>query len=158
MLIPSLRQPDQRDLKWKTMGIMIILVLSGTIVIYKTTSDDMVTYNNKMMEFSVMEETALEIYKLTNELSNEQILAKIKNNGIEEWNKAIKLIDGLDVLDLPENIIHKNKVLKEYCQLRILSYELISKAVAENSAAYDGQLEDYNKQIEAKIESLKNIE
>lgn len=44
--------------------------------------------------------------------------------------------------------------MKEYCELRIKSYELLYKAISEDTDQYKTQIEDFNAQIEAKIEEL----
>ena len=46
--------------------------------------------------------------------------------------------------------------MKEYCQLRVGQYELMYKAIKEDTNKYDGQIVDYGKTIEAVLLSLKN--
>ena len=48
----------------------------------------------------------------------------------------------------------KNKKLIQYCDLRIKSYELIYKAIAENTENYKLEIENYDKQIEAIVREL----
>ena len=48
----------------------------------------------------------------------------------------------------------KNKKLIEYCDLRIKCYELIYKAIAENTENYKVEIENYDKQIEAIVKDL----
>src|SRR5690606_25569572 len=97
---------------------------------------------------------ALEIYNLPKNTPTDELLYEIKDRGIYYWNESIKLIDSLDNLDLPLEIKTKNKLLKEYCELRIKSYELLYKAISEDTDQYRTQIEDYNQQIDAKIKEL----
>jgi len=57
-------------------------------------------------------------------------------------------------LDLPLDITTKNRLLKEYCEIRIKSYELLYKAIAEDTQQYKTQIEELNHQLDAKIKEL----
>lgn len=70
------------------------------------------------------------------------------------WNENIKLLDSFKDLDLPSEIKNRNRILREYCELRIKSYELLYKAVSEDTDQYQQQLEVYDNQINAKIKEL----
>ena len=101
-----------------------------------------------------MEAMALEVYNLPPNTPNDKILYGIKDRGIYHWNENIKLIDSFEDLNLPVEIRIKNKLLKEYCELRIKSYELLYKTISQDTDQYRTQIEDYNKQIESKINEL----
>lgn len=152
--IPSLLKPDEKRLKLGTVGLVIILMLISVFVVYKKLPNDIGTYDKKMKEFISMEATALSIYNMPQDTPNDKILSDIKNKGIYHWNESIKLIDNFEHLDLPLEIKTRNSLLKQYCELRIKSYELLYKAVDEDSDQYNAQMEDYNKQIEAKIKEI----
>ena len=57
-------------------------------------------------------------------------------------------------LDLPSTIKARNSILEEYCQLRIKSYELIYKAINEETDKYDHEIFNYNQKIEAILTQL----
>ena len=153
-LIPSLKKPNENKLKYTTIGLLTVTILVSSFVVYKKMPNDIVTYDNKIKEFVSMEAMALEVYNLPPNTPNDKILYGIKDRGIYYWNENIKLIDSFKNLDLPLEIRTKNRLLKEYCELRIKSYELLYKAIAEDTDQYKTQIEDYNKQIEAKIKEL----
>jgi rhomboid protease GluP len=50
----------------------------------------------------------------------------------------------------------KNGQLKQYCELRIKSYELMYMAIDEGNTKYKTQLEYYNKQIGKLINKIVN--
>ena len=153
-LIPSLKEPDESKLKFRTIGLLTALILISSFVVYKKMPNDLGTYDKKIKEFVSMEAMALEVYNLPQNTPNDKILYEIKDIGIYYWNENIKLIDGFKDLDLPLEIRTKNRLLKEYCELRIKSYELFYRAISEGTDQYKTQIEDYNKQIEAKIKEL----
>ena len=57
-------------------------------------------------------------------------------------------------MSIPEVLHAKNKKLIKYCDLRIKSYELIYKSIAENTENYKREIENYDKQIEAIVKEL----
>lgn len=155
--IPSLKKPHKSKLKFGTLGLLCILIPVSSFVICKNISNDIGIYETKMKEFVAMESKALEIYNMPENTPNDKILSEIKNKGIYNWTENIKLINSFKELDLPNEIVMRNKILKEYCELRLKSNELLYKAISENTENYQEKLEDYNKQIEAKINEL-NLE
>ncbi len=153
-LIPGLKKPGNTKLKFGTIGALSAVVLIAAFLVYRAIPNDLGTYDARIKEFTAMETAALGIYNLPPDTSVEQILYEIRHTGIENWNKSIQLIASLEELDLPSEIHNKNRLLTEYCELRIKSYELLYKALQENTDAYNAQLEDYNMQIESKIKAL----
>lgn len=153
-LIPSLKKPDENKLKFGTISLLSILILVSSFVIYKKLPNDIGTYDAKIKEFVSMESMALEVYNMPPNTPNDKILYGIKDRGIYYWNENIKLIDSFKDLNLPLEIRTRNKLLKEYCELRIKSYELLYKAISEDTDQYKSQIENYNKKIEAKIKEL----
>ena len=153
-LIPSLKKTNENKLKYTTIGLLTVLILVSSFVVYKKLPNDIGTYDAKIKEFISMEAMALEVYNLPENTPNDKILYGIKDRGIYYWNENIKLLDSFKDLDLPLEIRTKNRLLKEYCELRIKSYELLYKAISEDTDQYKSQIEDYNQKIEAKINEL----
>lgn len=152
--IPGLKKPDEKKLKFGTIGLLSILILVSSFVVYQKLPNDIGKYDAKIKEFVAMEAIALEVYNLPPDTPNSKILYGLKDRGIYYWKENIKLIESFKDLDLPAEIRAKNKLLKEYCELRIKSYELLYKAVSEDTDKYLMQIEAYNRQIEAKINEL----
>ncbi len=152
--IPSLKNPDQKQLKLGTIAALTILILVTSMLVYIKLPNDIGKYDAKMKDFSSMESMALAVYNLPPDTPKDKILNEIKGRGIYYWNENIKLIDGLKELNLPEDFKKRNALLKEYCELRLQSYELLYKSMAEETNVYDKQINEYNKRIEAKITEL----
>ncbi|POY36299.1 rhomboid family intramembrane serine protease [Solitalea longa] len=153
-LIPSLKKPEEVKLKFGTIGLLSIVILVSSFGVYKKIPNDFGIYDTKIKSFVSMEAMALEVYNLPQDTPNDKLLYEIKDRGIYYWNENIKLIDSFKDLELPLEIKTRNTLLKEYCELRIKSYELLYKAISEDTDQYRTQIEDYNKRIEAKIKEL----
>jgi rhomboid protease GluP len=84
------------------------------------------------------------------------ITAALKEKGITNWNKNLKILDSIDKLDLPVVYTVRVKYLRDYCKTRIKSYNYISFDVNTNSEQYKGAIDSCNTQMNAIIDSLKN--
>jgi rhomboid protease GluP len=156
ILIPSLKKTNDDKLKYGTIAVISLLILVSSFVVYQRIPNDIGQYDAKIQKFFSMEELALEVYNFPPDTPNDKLLYSIKDIGIYYWNENIKLIDSFEDLNLPSEIRVRNRILKEYCELRIKCYELLYKAISENTEQYQQQIEDYNLQIEAKIKELSS--
>lgn len=152
--IPALKKPEDRKLEYRPIILLIAASLILSFLVYKKIPNDIAIYENKIKEFTSLETSALEVYNLPQNTPDEKILVGIKDKGIHNWNESIKLIDSFKAMDLPAEITRRNQLLREYCELRIKSYELLYKAISENTEKYKDEIEVYNKQIEAKINQI----
>ena len=152
--IPSLKKPDTTNLKLSTIGLLAVLVLSTSFIVYKKIPNDIGKYDAKIKKFSSLEEMALEFYNLPKDAPKDDKLYELKERGLYYWEKNITLIDSLNKLELPLELRTRNRLLKEYCELRIKSYGLIYKAVSEDTDKYKDQTNDFDKQIETVINDL----
>ncbi len=153
-LIPSLKKPEEHKLHSVSIGLVSVLVLVSSFVVYTTIPNNIGTYDAKMKDFFSMESLALEVFSTPEDTTRDKILYNLKDKGIYYWNENIKLLDSFEELDLPLEIRTRNRILKEYCELRIKSYEVLYKAVSENTEQYKEEIENYNRQINAKIKEL----
>ncbi len=153
-LYSGIKKPEVPRLTYLPIGLMALLVVATTYYSLAHISNDIAKYDQRMNVFVTNESMALEVYQLAEDTPDEVILKEIESRGLYYWNQNVKLITELDQLDLPDEIHERNKVLLEYCNLRIKSYELIYKAIAEGSDQYWDQLTDYNNQIEKLINDL----
>ncbi|MDR0505713.1 MAG: rhomboid family intramembrane serine protease [Dysgonamonadaceae bacterium] len=151
--VPSLKKFNSFRLKLSVIGILAVAMFTLSFSIYKTLPNDVAEYEAKMKVFVAQESMALEVFNL-NEPSNEEILSELKNRGLYFWNENLELLKSCDDLDLPQVIIIQKEKLKEYCLLRIKSYELIYKSIEEDTDQYDNMIDDYLMKIENIINEL----
>lgn len=151
---PSLKKDASSKLKFVTIGALTMLVGLTSVFVYAQIPNDIGKYDARMKQFISMESMALEVFKMPENSPREKLLDEIKNRGLYYWNENIKLVSELDKMNLPEPIHRRNEKLIQYCKLRIKSYELLYKAVEENTDIYRPQMEGFNRQIEAIISEL----
>lgn len=158
LFIPSLTNVEDRRLKFLSIGAIFVFIFIFSFFLFRRIPNDLLVYEEKMHEFASMEAMALEVYELPESAPKEKIIYGLNERGIYYWNENIKLLDGLKKLDLPPVFVSRNNLLREYCDLRKKSYDLIYKGVVEQTDQYDQQILDFNQQIEAKLNELKNLE
>ena len=151
---PGLIKPHQEKLKYITLPIITLAVLSYAFVIYQRTPNDIGMYDEKMNQFVSFESMALEFYNKDHSAPKEELLKEIKDHGIHYWKEGMEVISEAEKLSIPEALHAKNKKLIKYCDLRIKCYELIYKSIAENTENYKHEIENYDMQIEAIVKEL----
>jgi rhomboid protease GluP len=154
--IPSLRLFDNKRIKFSTVGGLALILLVSSFTVYKALPNDLLQYDEKMKRFAILESMALEVYRLPEGTPNEKVLEELKERGIYYWNENLVLLESLNKLDLPETVDKRTELLKEYCELRIKSYELIYKRIEENTDKYDPQLKQYDEKIESIFTKLSS--
>jgi rhomboid protease GluP len=155
IFLPSLKQPNSKSIRNISIGAITITVVAAIIIIFNSISNDIGKYQEKMAEFTSLEEKAVAVYSLPETATNEQILNSLNNDGIKNWEKCLKLIKEVQTYDLPNDIQERNKALIIYCEMRIECYQLIDKAITENTDQYQTMIDSSNVRIERLIKSLQ---
>lgn len=153
--LPSLKQTDSKNIKSITIAGITLAVVASIIIVFKTVSNDVGKYQEKMTEFVSLEEKALTVFTLPETASNEEILNALTTGGITNWEKCKALVTEAESFDLPDELKERNKALKAYCELRIESYQLIEKAIKEDTDQYRTMIDSCNVRIERLIKSLQ---
>jgi rhomboid protease GluP len=152
--LPGLKKPANTGLKFGAIALMGLLVLTSSFVVYKQIPNDYGIYDQKFAVFTALEAKALAVYKLPKDAPKEQLLKGLKEDGRDNWQKSLNIIKELDELNLPEVFHERNVMLKKYCELRIKSYDLAYKAIAENTEKYKDEMLGYNVEIQNLLNEL----
>lgn len=154
---PSLTQPERPSLGIISIATLFVVMLFSSFVVIKSipNKESLTEYDTRFKRFRVLETMALDVYSLKADTKKEDALYEIRDRGIYYWNENISLLDSLEQLNLPPMVRERDKVLKEYCNLRIKAYELMYKAVDENTHKYDADIAKINKQIESVLKSFE---
>jgi rhomboid protease GluP len=137
----------------------IIVVVIGVFVFLNTgrNSFDQIKYNRGITEFTENENIALRIYSLIEDEQTGNLPILIEETGIANWKRNIEIIDRLnDMENLPEELRYQNLILLDYCSLRLAAYELISRAVEEESSHYDNRIKLTHQQIEELMDEMED--
>lgn len=152
--LPGLRNTEDPPPQWKAIALTSLLVLGVSFSVYKNLPNDLVIYEKGIKEFTDTEAFALSVFKLPEETPKEEKLFSLRDEGLNYWNQNLALVKSFEKLHLPGHLVKRNGLLKEYCELRIKSFELMYRAVAEESPRFDEEIASVNQKIEAVIEKL----
>lgn len=153
----NLTKPDKLS-KPVTIGIIVLIFSIGSIGIVKNISSDIGKYEADMEVFLRLEQKALGLYQLPQNVTDEQVLFEIESNGIKSWEECLSLIRKIESYDLPEALQLRNKQLLEYCQLRLKSYKTIQKAISERTYIYDNEINSMNIKIDQVLDELSKYQ
>ena len=143
---------------WKAAGvglISLIAMLAGIFgfILLDEPNFDTELYDQKVVEFTLNEEEALQLFTLLENEEEEKALNFIYDTGILLWQKNLSILEEMDnIPDIDQEFIDQNEVLREYCNLRIESYQLIGKSITDGVP--DPELDIINALIDKNFEKL----
>ena len=147
--LPTLRNKTS---KFFNTGILILLLTSTlilTAVALKRIPNYIGKYDYIMMQTFKNDSIALSIYDMADSMSTEEKLIQINNRAITPMQENILLMQQTDTMQLPPAIRYEIQLYKKYYQLRLSSFTLYSKAIAEDTDLYNTQLNTYYHQIDS---------
>ncbi len=152
--VPSLKSFENTKLKMSTIAILLVTISISGYALCTTLPNDIPRYEEAMKRFVTLEQMALEVYKLPESTSKEEILTEIDERGIYYWEECLDLLKSFENSNLPDAIKTRNHKLKQYCELRIKSYETIYKTIEEDTDKYQDQIKQYDQQVEKLIKEI----
>lgn len=151
---------------WSAAGIgalSMIIILAFAIAIAFTveyvknpiSNENAEIYDKHMDEFQQLEAKAISILDSIEVKPYEITIQQIEEIGTPTWKAAKGVITKMDAIpDITDELKIQDQSLKSYCDLRIEQYELIGKALKENTNQYDRQLENLNATINKLLDNL----
>jgi len=112
-------------------------------------------YDIGIVEFQKNEGKAMELFIILDTSDAQQAMQFIMDSGIPNWQNNIQIINELDeIAGLPPELFEMNQLLREYCQLRIESYQLIGRSLLDNTMGYKYQIMEINMKIDEILKKL----
>lgn len=145
---------------WKAAGIggVYLVVMVAGVFAYSYLEPyeyDYEKYNSYLEEFEANEEIALETFSLLESEPLEDVSAYIFLEGAPAWVRNLYILDEMSLIEnLDSDLIKQNYLLEEYCNLRIEQFQLIDKAIIENTDDYDDRMDAILLEIEIVLDKL----
>lgn len=145
---------------WRAVGIGVVslLVMGLGIFGYIYTTTDVEAENlyiDTMEKFYKNEKESLQFYQLMQTESDFGLILELNKNTIPKWKENIEIVKRADTIsNLPEEIIQYNKKMLRYSELRLETFELLKKAISENTDTYNSQLDYLHKAIDKQLEAI----
>jgi rhomboid protease GluP len=157
--LPGLKEPENPRRSLIPMITASVLVITACAATIKLMPDAFAAYDQKMAEFGRREETAMAVYRLSNDDPKEKWMLAIRDSGLRNWNRCIILLNQARSLDLPKNLEDRLGKMLDYTGLRIDSYDYMYRQLQAGTDVNTIKISDsmtyYNTQINATLESLK---
>lgn len=144
---------------WKAavIGAISMLFLTGGLFayVYASESDfDSSAYDNGVSEFVENESKSLQVFNYI-ETENTHYLIKEFSKSLVLWKENYNIVEYLNSIEnLPTELTVQNEKLKKYSELRVEQFELIIKALTEDTDKYENQIYDIVRKIDKIIEEL----
>ncbi len=145
---------------WNALGIGLLCALTIFIPLvaynYLEINNPVYeTYNIELEKFSRNEEASFKFYDHLETNSQYQLVQELNNITIPYWVRNKKIIMKLDTLEgVTEEMLNQNKILKDYCDLRIKEFRTFKKAIEEDTDKYSDEIDKILLQIEKKLAEL----
>ena len=118
---------------------------------------DKLKFEEIMIDYYAVQDMATNIFPIdTTSAGRDKSLSDIKNIGLYYWNRDLEMLDSLQKLDLPQELVAQTDFLRSYCELNRECYLLMYKAIDEHSKAYENELNIYFEKIKQKREFIIN--
>lgn len=110
---------------------------------------DQKAYEQKANEIAQNDQQAIKVFSLLNPspllntaAPTKEDIIKDLDEGVAHYKRNLMLISEIDSIEkLPSVLKEDNAKLRKYTELRVQMFELLKKAVAEDTKVYDAQLE-----------------
>lgn len=145
---------------WKAAGVGFVSLIVLLIGIFgyaylSVGGDEYEKYDAEIAKFSKNETESLLFFEHYETETDNSLLQELENSTIPKWEENIEIIKNSNTIEnLPSELLEQNKILLKYSELRLKAFELYKKAIKEDTAIYDQQLEQIHLEINEQIEKL----
>lgn len=154
IFIPGLKTTSSLLLKRLSPAIAFVALLALSFSVYSRIPKEDVEFNKNVEQFIEQDAIALRIYSLPEGTSDDSLLNIIQTESIPILKENIKLMENSLTLELNEENVKIANTLIRYSKLRLDTYELIYKSIAENTDVYSLSIEAKNKEIDEIIQKM----
>ena len=143
------------------ISLLIVVLLGGLLysVVYLSIPKEYGIYDDKMASFYLNEEVAIDQHDNLDGKDYTQVISEINNEIIPKWEENLKILDNVRAMkNFPQDLIEENKLLKEYCQLRIDLMKAIKKSIIIDSQEYENKVESLYQKIDVVISKINSIQ
>ena len=136
--------------------LLIITIIIGFVFLFES-DENLELYDAKMEVFSKNEKESIEFYNYITVEDKNKLLNRLDSEVIPKWNQNINIIKQVKLIEgLPEEAVEQNKILLRYSELRLATFKLLKKAISEDTAIYNNELDMLHSKMDQELEKLNN--
>lgn len=145
---------------WRSAGvgavccvIIMAVVIGGIYLGTKDWDEDL--YNAKMEQFDQNETLGLRFYDMLDNKPDKKVIEYIETVSIPKLEENIALLKEANAIpDIPTEYVECNKLLHEYCQVRMEIYRLTAKMIKEDTDAYKEEMDKLEQSLNEIIKRI----
>ena len=112
-------------------------------------------YDQLMAAFSDNEACGMELFHLPSNMSREEMLTQLGTQGTQVWQDNLEILDEIESIEnLPQQLLERTRIMRNYCRLRLSTLELITLSIKEQTDRYDLDITEQNAAMEALLDQL----
>jgi DNA-binding Lrp family transcriptional regulator len=147
---------------WRVAGIVVLSFILFAFIAFiagdlfkEGFNFDAARYDSGIEKFIENENKALKVFQSL-ESENTDLLIQDFLKGTLLWQENKEIIDELNTIEnLPEELKSQNGLLARYSELRVTQYQLIIKALKEDTDKFDHQINNIISEIDGVIEQME---
>ncbi len=157
-LIPSLKKPKNNFLNASILSLFCVILLTVCVGVYNSIPNEIAKYTHFMKRFAVIEKAALKVYRLPKNSTKLTIFNEVHRHGLPKWNRMLALVQQQYKLELPQQLLQRNRIIENYCKARIKSFELIRTGLLHPENNYNYEVNYYNQYIMSLLEEMQDLQ
>lgn len=145
---------------WKAVGLSLVAVCIFAIsffgLAFLMPNDEVYDqYQTAIAPVFDNEEKTLVFYDHVNTKSTKELLAELDREILPTWKENVQIVKEVSQMQhLPVELVEHHQNLLKYCELRLKTFELMRRAIKENSALYAIELDQLHLEIDQVVEKL----
>ena len=142
---------------WRPVITGSVVALAIAAVLISNSTSDVKAFQDKMTEFSAIEESVLHQWAAAQGTQDKQAAAKMYEKCAVEWSRAIAIAHEVKEYKLPANMHEFTVHLVDYCEKRGVLFGLLQQEATNNSIEVQSAIDSVNIDLErlnAQLESL----
>jgi len=138
-----------------SMAVYLSFIFIAVEIDTRSLDFEAAQYDSGIEQFIENENKAMQVFQFLDS-ENTDLLIDDFLKGIVLWRENKIIVDKLNTIEnLPEELKDQNDILGRYSELRITQYQLIIKALKEDTDKYDAQIDNIIKEIDRVTDELE---
>ena len=142
---------------WRPVLVGSVATLALAAVLVGNSTSDIKAFEDKMKEFSAIEESVLRQWSKAQDSADKQAAAQMYEASAAEWAKATSIAQEVSGYQLPGNMHAFTVHLVDFCEKRAVLLGLLQQAAVNNSVEVQSAIDSVNvalEKVNAQMESL----
>lgn len=164
--LPSLIDKFDKSIKYFTISSFILVVYISSYFIMSSIDMTVINsmpqsflpqdYQKDIKRFFVLDNMANEFFQKSDYSTKAELIKELKTRSIYYTKENLRIISNYDIYELPNNVVEKNNILKEYSLLKLKNFYLINKILVTGSNKNLKEVQLNNIKIQRLVNEFKS--